>query len=104
MFGMYIMIKVKNLMDCIKKFCMEIFLIIDWGYEKKFFLCLWLDIDKMELNGVFLLIVNLDIVIFVCDLVFVFMEIVILINVINKNFWFIYIMLVLLKLIFIYWV
>lgn len=63
-----------------------------------------LDIDKMELNGVFLLIVNLDIVIFVCDLVFVFMEIVILINVINKNFWFIYIMLVLLKLIFIYWV
>lgn len=63
-----------------------------------------LDIDKMELNGVFLLIVNLDIVIFICDLVFVFMEIVILINVINKNFWFIYIMLVLLKLIFIYWV
>lgn len=72
--------------------------------KKKFFLCLRLDIDKIELNGVFLLIVNLDIVIFVCDLVFVFMEIVILINVINKNFWFIYIMLVLLKLIFIYWV
>lgn len=87
---MYITIKVKNLMDRIKKFCTEILLTIDRGYEKKSFPCLRLDTDKMELNGVSPPIVNPDIVILVCDLVPVSMETVILINVINKNSWPIY--------------
>lgn len=101
--GMYITIKVKNLMDSIKKFCTEILLTIDRGYEKKSFPCLRLDTDKMELNGVSPPIVNPDIVIFVCDLVPVSMETVILINVINKNSWPIHTMLVLLKSIFTHW-
>lgn len=101
--GMYITIKVKNLMDSIKKFCTEILLTIDRGYEKKSFPCLRLDTDKMELNGVSPPIVNPDIVILVCDLVPVSMETVILINVINKNSWPIHTMLVLLKSIFTHW-
>lgn len=101
--GMYITIKVKNLMDRIKKFCTEILLTIDRGYEKKSFPCLRLDTDKMELNGVSPPIVNPDIVILVCDLVPVSMETVILINVINKNSWPIHTMLVLLKSIFTHW-
>lgn len=101
--GMYITIKVKNLIDSIKKFCTEILLTIDRGYEKKSFPCLRLDTDKMELNGVSPPIVNPDIVILVCDLVPVSMETVILINVINKNSWPIHTMLVLLKSIFTHW-
>lgn len=101
--GMDITIKVKNLMDSIKKFCTEILLTIDRGYEKKSFPCLRLDTDKMELNGVSPPIVNPDIVILVCDLVPVSMETVILINVINKNSWPIHTMLVLLKSIFTHW-
>lgn len=101
--GMYITIKVKNLMDSIKKFCTEILLTIDRGYEKKSFPCLRLDTDKMELNGVSPPIVNPDIVILICDLVPVSMETVILINVINKNSWPIHTMLVLLKSIFTHW-
>lgn len=101
--GMDITIKVKNLMDSIKKFCTEILLTIDRGYEKKSFPCLRLDTDKMELNGVSPPIVNPDIVILVCDLVPVSMETGILINVINKNSWPIHTMLVLLKSIFTHW-
>lgn len=101
--GMYITIKVKNLMDRIKKFCTEILLTIDRGYEKKSFPCLRMDTDKMELYGVSPPIVNPDIVILICDLVPVSMETVILINVINKNSWPIHTMLVLLKSIFTHW-
>lgn len=101
--GMYITIKVKNLIDSIKKFCTEILLTIDRGYEKKSFPCLRLDTDKMGLNGVSPPIVNPDIVILICDLVPVSMETVILINVINKNSWPIHTMLVLLKSIFTHW-